>query len=94
MKNQTNLFAIPILLSWILLSGYYAYRSWFDADGLADSMRRDIERLPLWYPTRDYSLSKIGSPFWLWQTRVLSILGLIIGTVFLMLILYLVIIYQ
>jgi len=89
MQDKPNLVAIPLMLVWILLSGYYSYHSWFDVSGLMESMRHDIERLPLWYPTRDYSLNKLGSPVWLWQIRILSTLGLIIGVVFLVLIIYL-----
>ena len=52
MEEKPDLVAVPILLLWISLAGYYAYRSWFDPDGLASSLKRDINRLPSWYPKK------------------------------------------
>lgn len=88
MSNKTNIFIVPALILWIFLAGYYAYRSWFDINGLRKSMQRDIEKLPSWYPTREYSLSKINTKGWVWQIRILSSIGTIIGLVGLVLSLY------
>ena len=89
MDEKPDLIAIPIVLFWIILAGYYAYRSWFDPDGLIASMRCDVKRLPSWYPTKDYSLSKIGTKPWLWQMRIFSTFFTFIGIFALLLILYL-----
>jgi len=86
--NKPNILAFPALLAWTILAGYYAYRSWFDIDGLRNSMRRDIERLPSWYPIRSYSLSGLDGKLWVWQIRILSSIGTIIGVAGLMLVLY------
>lgn len=79
MKEYSVAPAIPCLLLWILLSAYYSYRSWFDARGLERSMRREVERLPRWYPFRQYSLDRFGTRPWVWQTRILSTMGVILG---------------
>lgn len=89
MQNRPDPFAIPVILAWILLAGYYSYRSWFDVDGLEESMRRDIERLPSWYPLRNYSLNNLGTSKWLWQIRIFSTMGTIIGMMSVLLIAYL-----
>ena len=52
MEEKPDFVAVPILLLWISLAGYYTYRSWFDPDGLASSLKRDINRLPSWYPKK------------------------------------------
>ena len=79
MPDKSNPVVIPAILAWTFLAGYYFYRSWFDKMGLEESMKRDIERLPTWYPFRNYSLNKLGSKYWLWQIRILSTLGILIG---------------
>lgn len=91
MKNSPDPIAIPVLLLWILLSGYYSYRSWLDADGLKESMRRDVERLPSWYPVRSYTLDRLGTRRWLWQIRIFSTLGLIVGVLAVAAVIYLLI---
>lgn len=89
MQSEPNPLAIVAIIAWILLAGYYSYRSWFDVRSLQESMRRDIEKLPKWYPSRSYSLDKLGTGKWLWQIRILSTLGTIIGVLLLALIVYL-----
>lgn len=88
MQNKPNLLVIPAILAWILLAGYYFYRSWFDQTGLEDSMKRDVDRAPTWYPIRSYSRSKIGTKHWLWQIRILSTLGILVGILVLILVVY------
>jgi|PlaIllAssembly_1097288.scaffolds.fasta_scaffold1097385_1 hypothetical protein len=88
MQNQSNILIIPAILAWILLAGYYFYRSWFDTTGLEDSMKRDVDRTPTWYPIRNYSRSKIGTKYWLWQIRILSTLGILVGILVLILVVY------
>lgn len=89
MQNKPELLSVPAMLAWTLLAGYYTYRSWFDADGLRNSLRRDIEKLPSWYPFKSYSLDKINSNYWLLQIRFLSTVGTVIGCASLILIIYL-----
>ena len=88
MQEKPNFLVIPVILLWTFLAGYYFYRSWFDKSGLEESMKRDVERLPVWYPFRSYSLSRIGTKYWLWQLRILSTLGILIGVLALILIIY------
>ena len=89
MEEKPDLVAVPILLLWISLAGYYTYRSWFDPDGLASSLKRDINRLPSWYPTKTYSLSRIGSKSWLWGIRIISTISVVISIFLFVLVIYL-----
>jgi hypothetical protein len=79
MQNKPDTFFVLAMLAWTALSGYYSYRSWFDVSGLQKSMRRDIEKLPLWYPLRNYSLRKLGATSWLWQVRIFSTFSTFVG---------------
>lgn len=79
MQNKPDAFFILAMLAWTVLSGYYFYRSWFDVSGLQESMRRDLEKMPLWNPLRSYSLNKLGTKSWLWQVRLFSTFGMFVG---------------
>ena len=88
MENKLHPLAIPAILTWLLLSGYYTYCSWFDKNKLIESLKKKYEQLPSWYPTRDYSLSNIGTKNWLRSMRLFSTFNMIVATLLLLAIIY------
>jgi hypothetical protein len=77
MMVMTSDNAVAMLMAFlvIIIDAYYVYMAWLDPESLRKSLIQRQEKLPPWYPLRNYALRRLQEPGWIIEIRLLSIIS-------------------
>ena len=90
MKTGELIIVLITMVIFTSFTGFYAIKSWKDPVGLRKWTQKKIDEAPSWVPNpmKEMSASRLKSKAWLWQTRIISTIGLVIGPILFVLAVY------
>jgi hypothetical protein len=78
MWNKPPLFLVLGAILVTVYFGYLFYQVWFDSERLYKQAKKNMQRLPTWYPLKRYYLWRLGEKkSWVYERKATSIVVLL-----------------